>query len=223
MASTSTPIRAGAPSSNGQPTRSAVSVRPPGRRVRLPELAIGVLVTVVFALGAVLWHLSAVEKVPALVAAAPIERGDVIDAGDVRVAYLSSDSTLARLDSTEMDVVVGRVALVDLAEGTLLSTSVAAEAPAVEAGSGVVGLALDPGAYPAQGLAPGDRVHVVLTGEVANPDVEPTVVARSATVFDIEELASDQLLVSVLTNEADAEAVAAAAGSGGLRLVLVSP
>ena len=189
----------------------------------MPELVVGVLVTVVFALGAVLWHLSSVEKVPALVAAAPIERGETIDAGDVRVAYLSSDSTLARLDSTEMDLVVGRVALVDLAEGTLLSTSVAAEVPAVEAGSGVVGLALDPGAYPGQGLAPGDRVHVVLTGEVANPGVEPTVVARSATVFDIEELASDQLLVSVLTTEADAEAVAAAAGTGGLRLVLVAP
>ncbi len=223
MASTRTPTRTGAPSSNGQPTRHVADVRPPGRRVRVPELAVGVLVTVVFALGAVLWHLSSVEKVPALVAAAPIERGETIDAGDVRVAYLSSDSTLARLDSTEMDLVVGRVALVDLAEGTMLSTSVAAEVPAVEAGSGVVGMALDPGAYPGQGLAPGDRVHVVLTGEVANPDAEPTVVARSATVFDIEALASDQLLVSVLTTEADAEAVAAAAGAGGLRLVLVAP
>lgn len=223
MTSTTTRSRAGAPSSNGQPTRTVADVRPPGRRVRLPELVVGVLVTVVFALGAVLWHLSSVEKVPALVAAAPIERGELIDAGDVRVAYLSSDSALARLDSTEMDLVVGRVALVDLAEGTLLSTSVAAEAPAVEAGSGVVGLALDPGAYPAQGLAPGDRVHVVLTGEVANPDAEPTVVARSATVFDVQELASDQLLVSVLASEPDAEAVAAAAGSGGLRLVLVAP
>lgn len=222
MTSTTTRIRAGAPSSNGQPTRTVADVRPPGRRVRLPELVVGVLVTVLFALGAALWHLSSVEKVPALVAAAPIERGELIDAGDVRVAYLSSDSTLARLDSTEMDLVVGRVALVDLAEGTLLSTSVAAEAPAVEAGSGVVGLALDPGAYPAQGLAPGDRVHVVLTGEAANPDAEPTVVARSATVFDVQELASDQLLVSVLATEPDAEAVAAAAGSGGLRLVLVA-
>jgi hypothetical protein len=182
-----------------------------------------VLVTVVFALGAVLWHLSAVEKVPALVAASPIERGEVIDAGDIRVAYLSSDSTLARLDSEEMDLVVGRVALVDLAEGTVLSTSVAADAPAVDSGSGVVGLALDPGAYPARGLAPGDRVHVVLAGEIATPDAEPTVVARSATVFDVQELASDQLLVSVLTAETDAEAVAAAAGAGGLRLVLVAP
>ena len=223
MVSTHTPTRIGAHSSNEHPTRPSADVRPPGRRVRVPEVAIGVLVTVVFALGAVLWHLSAVEKVPALVAAAPLERGEMLEASDVRVAYVSSDNTLARLDSADMGRVVGRAALVDLAEGTLLSTSLVAEVPTVDTGDGVVGLSLDPGAYPSRGLAPGDRVHVVRTEDVANLDAEPTVVARSATVFDVEELASDQILVSILTNDEDARAVAAAAGAGGLRLVLVAP
>lgn len=223
MVSTSTPTRTGAPSSSGQPTRPFADVRPPGRRVRKPEVAVGVLVTVAFALGAVLWHLSAIEKVPALVAATPLERGELIDASDVRVAYVSSDNTLARLDDSEMNQVVGRAALVDLAEGTLLSSSVVADVPAVDTGDGVVGLSLEPGAYPSRGLAPGDRVHVVRTEDVADLDAEPTVVARSATVFDVEELASDQILVSILTNEEDAQAVAAAAGAGGLRLVLVAP
>ena len=86
-----------------------------------------------------------------------------------------------------------------------------------------VGLALDPGAYPARGLAPGDRVNVVLTAEAGGLETEPTVIARGATVFAVDELASDRLLVSVLATEADAEAVAAAAGAGGLRLVLVAP
>lgn len=215
--------RSAPPSSNGQGARPEVDIRPPGRRVRVPEVAVGVLVTVVFALGAVLWHLSAVEKVPALVVASGVERGQVIESGDVRVAYVSSDDTLARLDSSQIDRVVGRVALVDLAAGTVLTTSVVADAAAVEAGDGVVGLSLDPGAYPARGLAPGDRVNVVRTADVADLDADPTVVARNATVFAIDELASDRLLVSVLTTEADAEAVAAAAGAGGLRLVLVAP
>lgn len=189
----------------------------------MPELAIGLLVTVVFALGAVLWHLSTVEKVPALATAARIERGEVIESGDVRVVYVSSDDALARLDPAQIDRVVGNVALVDLAEGTLLTPSVAAEAAAVNAGDGVVGLSLDPGAYPARGLAPGDRVNVVRAADVAELDAEPTVVARNATVFAVEELSSDRLLVSVLSTEADAEAVAASADAGGLRLVLVAP
>ncbi len=223
MASPRTVPSSDAPSSNGQGARRAVDVRPPGRRLRLPELAVGVLVTVVFALGAVLWHLSAVEKVSALVVASNVERGEVIDASDVRVAYVSSDDSLARLDGSQLDRVVGRVALVDLAEGTLLTTSVVADAAAVEEGDGVVGLSLDPGAYPARGLAPGDRVNVVRSADVADLDADPTVIARDATVFAVDELASDRLLVSVLAAEADAEAVAAAASAGGLRLVLVSP
>jgi hypothetical protein len=189
----------------------------------VPEVAIGVLVTVVFALGAVLWHLSTVEKVPALAAASRIERGEVIDSGDVRVIYVSSDDALARLDNSQLDRVVGSVALVDVAEGTLLTPSVVAKAAAVNAGDGVVGLSLDPGAYPARGLAPGDKVNVVRTADVADLDAEPTVIARNATVFAVDELSSDRLLVSVLTTEGDAESVAATAGAGGLRLVLVAP
>jgi hypothetical protein len=184
---------------------------------------VGVLVTVVFALGAVLWHLSTVEKVPALAAASAIERGEVIESGDVRVVYVSSDGSLARLGSSQLDEVVGRVALVGLTEGTLLTPSVVADAAAVNTGEGVVGLSLDPGAYPARGLATGDRVSVVRSAEVADLDAKPTVIARDATVFAVEELSSDRLLVSILTRETDAEAVAATASAGGLRLVLVAP
>lgn len=222
MASSRTATSISAPSSNGHGARPAVDVRPPGRRVRVPEVAVGVLVMVVFALGAVMWHLSAVEKVPALVVASEVERGEVFESNDIRVAYVSSDDALARLDGSQLNRVVGRVALVDLAEGTLLTTSVVADAATVDGGDGVVGLSLDPGAYPGRGLAPGDRVNVVRAAEVADLDADPVVVARNATVFAVDELASDRLLVSVLTTDADAEAVAAVAGAGGLRLVLVS-
>lgn len=66
-------------------------------------------------------------------------------------------------------------------------------------------------------------MNVVRTADATDADEEPTVVARAATVYAVDELASDRLLVSVLTSEGDAEAVASAAGAGGLRLVLVSP
>lgn len=204
-------------------TAPVVDLRPPGRRVRTPEIVVGVLVTTVFALGAVLWHLGTVEKVPALVVAANVQRGDVVEPGDVGVSYVSSDSPLARLDRADMSKVVGRVALVDLAKGTVITPSMVADAAAVAEGDGVVGLSLDPGAYPALGLAPGDRVNVVRTADAAALDAEPVVVARDAVVYAVEELASDRLLVSVHTSEPQADAVAANAGAGGLRLVLVAP
>ena len=200
-----------------------MDIRPPGRRVRVPEVAVGVLVTVVFALGAVLWHLSTVETVPAIVAATRIERGEVIDSSDVKVVYLASDGALSRMDSSELTRVVGRVALVDLSQGTLLTPSLMAGPVAVNDGDGVVGLSLEPGAYPASRLAVGDRVNVVRTADLGDIGSEPAVIARSAVVFAVEELSSGRRLVSILTDEVDAEAVAAFAGGNGVRLVLVAP
>lgn len=197
--------------------------------MRAPELVVGLLVTVLFALGAVLWHLNAVDRSPALAVVASVERGDTISAADIKVVYVSTDDALARLDESQLSQVVGQVALVDLAPGTLLSRSVVADGPALDSGEGVVGLSLEPGGYPAMGIAPGDRVSVVRTAEPAVDEGgdggEPSevVLTRDATVFAVEELASDRLLVSIVTAEDDAEAVAAAAGTGSLRLVLVSP
>jgi hypothetical protein len=215
---------AGRPNGQTARPRPGQTVAPPRRRVRAPELALGVLVTVACALGAVLWHLNAVDKVPALAVAGAIERGEIIDADDLRVTYVAADGPLARMDEAQASRVVGRVALVDLAAGTLVTPSVVADATALGTGDGVAGLALDPGQYPALGIAPGDTVNVVHSAEgVTAVDGDDAVVVRGATMFAVEDLPSDRKLVSILTDEAGAEAVAALAGSGSLRLVLVAP
>ena len=224
-----TPIRPkpAAPSSNGHGKAPAVTISPPGRRTRGPEVIVGLVVIIVFALGAVLLHLSAVDRTPALAVVGSVERGDTITAADVKVIYVSSDDALARLPESQLTQVVGQVALVDLAPGTLLSRSVVADRPSLDPGEGVVGLSLEPGGYPSLGLAPGDRVSVIRTAEPAAVDGDgesaEVVLTRDATVFSVEELASDRRLVSIVAPEGDAEAVAAASGSGSLRLVLVSP
>ena len=133
----------------------------------MPELVVGVLVMSVFALGAVLWHLSAVDRSPALAVVGSVERGDTLSSSDIKVIYVSSDDALARLDESQLTQVIGQVALVDLAPGTLLSRSVVADRPALDPGEGVVGLSLEPGGYPALGLAPGDRVSVVRAADPA--------------------------------------------------------
>lgn len=227
MATKTTPQRPGGtgprPSSNGHGAAQRLVVAPPKARGRLPELAIGLFVMVAFALGAVLWHLNSVDKSPALAIATNVERGETITANDVRVAYVASDDVLSTLGEGQMSQVVGRVALVDLPAGTLVTRGLVADAVDIEAGDGVAGLSLEPGQYPALGLAPGDIVNVVHSVEDAAAGDGDSVIARNATVFAVEDLASDRKLVSIMTSEADAEAVASAAGGGSLRLVLVSP
>lgn len=223
MVGTATRSDRAVPAINGRTAQTITTPRPPGRRIRVPELAVGVLVTVMFSLGAVLWHLNSVTKVPALVTADRIERGAVITDKDIRTIYLSTDRALEHFDDSHVSDVVGRIASVDLAAGSLLTPSVIADATTINDGDGVVGLSLEPGAYPARGIAAGDRVNVVQTLEAADLSADPVVVAREAIVFRIDELPSDRLLVSILTSQTNAESVAAASGAGGLRLVLVSP
>lgn len=211
------PTKTRTPSSNGS---TAVRLTPPHRRVRVPELALGVLVTVGFALGAVLWHLNSVDRVPVLATATAIGRGEVIEASDLRIVYLAADDPVTVLGRGESAAVVGQVAGVDLAEGSLLTRDVVEPALSVDPGAGVVGLALDPGQFPTRGLTVGDRVDVIAPTDPAVEDAD-VVLAAGATVFAVEELASDRLLVSILASEQDARAVAAAAGTP-LRLVLVS-
>lgn len=170
-----------------------------------------------FALAAVLWHMSSVDRDPVLAVASSVDRGEVIESSDLEVAYVGSDDGIAHLSEAETASVVGRVALADLEVGTLLTRGMLADDAAVASGEGVVGLALEPGELPTSTLLPGDRVNVV-AGEVSSS--EPLV--EAAEVFSVEELdGGGGRFVALKMPEAPANTVAAAAERGAIRLVLV--
>ncbi len=204
---------------------------PPGRRARVPELVVGAALMVGFALAAVLWHMSATDKEPALALAAPISRGEAIEAADLRVVYVASDGPIARLGEREAQELVGRVAVSDLPAGTLVTSGILAPRLTLAPGEGLVGLALDPGQVPSSELAVGDLVNVIagpgeggaLQGGALQAEDRPTaVLASGATVYATEDLrAEGRRFVSVKLPEADANRVAAAAERGPVRLVLV--
>jgi Flp pilus assembly protein CpaB len=197
---------------------------PSRRRGRLPELAVGVGLMVAFALAAVLWHLSSTDKDPVLALAVDVERGEVVEATDLRVVYMASDEPLASLPGSASATVVGRVATTDLEAGTVLTRSQVTERVVLAPGEGVVGLALDPGQFPALGLAPGDRVNVV-TAAPADPSensAASVVLVSGGEVFAVEDLGNQgRQFVSLRMTEADANRVASAAERGPVRLVLV--
>lgn len=199
---------------------------PPGRRARLPEFVVGAALVVGFSLAAVLWHMGTTDKDPALALAAPVARGEMVEASDLRVVYVASDDPIARLGRSDAESIVGRVALADLPAGTILTPGSVAPRLSVGPGEGLVGLALDPGQVPATRLLPGELVNIVAgpaEGAAVPADGRLTaVLASRATVFAVEELRTEgRKLVSVKLPEADANRVAAAAERGPVRLVLV--
>lgn len=191
---------------------------PDGRhRVRVPELLVGAAITVAFALAAVLWHASSTERTPVVTAAVDLERGEVITASDLRVVHIGADDAVASVPAGRSSELIGRIASADIQADSLLTFGLVSDVPALAPGEGIVGLALDPGQYPAIRLAPGDVVSVVAPGAD-----EPLVLVEGAVVHAVEELGGQgRRLVSVRAPEDKILVVAAAAERGPLRIVLV--
>ena len=190
-----------------------------GRTIRVPELLVGAALAVGFALAAVLWQANATQRDPVLAVASAVSRGEVIEAADVRVVYVGSDQPIATLSEADASRVVGRVAATDLPAGTLLTAAQVTDPQTVKAGEGVVGLALDPGQFPAMRLAPGDVVNVVAGGQAG----DGAVLTEAAVVFAVEDLGGQgRRFISLRTSEQAANRVAAAADDGPVRLVLVA-
>ena len=203
----------------------APSLEPsPRRRARLPEMAIGVVLMVAFALGAVLWHMNANDKTPVLALASEVARGEAIDRGDLRVVYIETGEPIAHLPREASSDLIGGVAVADLEEGKLLTRGHVVARASLRPEDGVVGLALDPGQFPALGLVGGDLVNVVAaTADVSSSPDHEAVLARRAEVYAVEEIGSQgRQFVSLRMPEELANRVALAAERGPVRLVMVA-
>lgn len=134
-------------STNGSPRRVPVGLDGPGSgpgtsRSRVPEIALGVLVLVVSALAALWLFQSSTDRTGVLALAGPVERGEVVTAEDLVTVEVAADEAIAVTRPGDVAGVVGRVALVDLPAGSLITASqVASEsltASQIEAGSEVL-------------------------------------------------------------------------------------
>jgi hypothetical protein len=195
-------------------------VTPPAaavRRMRIPQLVVGVLLTAGAALGFVLFNAASVQRTAVLALANDIDRGHILAADDLQVVYVGTDDVLALTPADRSELLVGRAAVLALPAGTLLTVDQLAEGRTLVPGAGVVGLALSPGQYPTPRLAIGDLVNVL---EVSDGE---RLLIEAAEVVEVELVGTQgQRFISLLAGEEPAATVAAAAAAGEVRLVLVA-
>ncbi len=198
----------------------AVRLRPTprGRRVRVPELVLGVLLVGVFGLGAVLWWSSSTASAPVAVLRVPLAAGAVVTEADLRPADVTLSAGVGAVAWSARSQLVGKSAVAALPAGAVLVPGLVAEQPVLAAGEALVGLKLGPGGYPAGSLAPGDSVAVVaaaspVAGDAAGSSRQPDVLASQATVWEVTPTADAEatVLVTLRLAEADAQRVSAAA------------
>ncbi|MCL9794025.1 SAF domain-containing protein [Frankia sp. AgKG'84/4] len=154
-----------------------------------------------------------------------VPAGHLLAVGDVRAVSVVADPGVDLVPAGRAAEVVGRPAAVPLMAGSFLSAGSVGRRLLPE-GARLVGASLKAGAFP-PGLAAGDRVSVLVTGDTAGPSdggvsVAPAGSSVDGVVATVEEgpAGSGGLVVSVQVGSGDADRVARAAAAGQVVLVL---
>lgn len=186
-------------------------------RVRTQWLALAAAL-VVLAGVLVAWAVGrAAERVPVVVVAGTVEAGTVIERADLAVASVAVDGAVSGLvPDTSLERLVGKVAAMDLAPGTLVQVGMWRDAPELAPGEQRIGAVLPMGRYPA-GLARGDTAHAA---PLDPTDPTPPVPVR---VLDVQAGARDDTVFTLAVPEATAVPLAQLAANGLLVLVGLAP
>lgn len=167
------------------------------RHVRMPELALGLVLVLGGAVTASFFAMKRTETIQVLAAAETIGRGDTITE-----SALTSIEVEARLAHSMMPVaeaarVLGQVVVADVPIGDPIMPGLLSKAPTLNEGEEIVALRVQVGDVPTS-ISVGDRVRVVLVpGPAFAPETTPTEFNDPATVWEITppaEASSDYVI-----------------------------
>lgn len=191
-------------------------------------LLLAALLVLSFALATAYLVTRAGDKVSVLSAETPITKGHVIERANLVSVAVSGIAGAIPVEAT--NEIVGKTATVDLVRGQVLTEDMVTTAPTPATGQSTVGLALDPTRVPSSGLNPGDIVDVIAvpsseTGGGGRATLNnPTVLARAATVYAVQGLATDggKVLLTVVVDTREGGPVAAYSTSDRVAVVEVA-
>ncbi|MGV1004352.1 MAG: SAF domain-containing protein [Candidatus Nanopelagicales bacterium] len=191
------------------------STAAPLRTQKRPWLvASGILMCVLGALGALWLVNSAGQRTPVLALAREVPYGAVLTAADLTKANVAADAGVPTIPANQADAQVGKVARTRLLAGTLLAPDAIGPDSLPGSGEVLVPLPVTSDRMPAGGLRPGDHLLAV---DASRANAEPI----SAQVVRVGPPdASLVTVVDVVTDPADGPALARAAATGKLALIL---
>ena len=216
------------PTTNGDITarRTASRTNSPARtpvRRRWGRIGAGFGVALVGAWIFAALYVSADDRADVLVMAENVDRLDVIERSDLRAVQLSENREIASIAASRIDEFVGRVAGVDLIEGSLIAPGqlLPADASVLAGDEAVVGLLMSPGDSPQGSLHRGVPILVVIrptpgTGSTTE-EIDGWVLEASGEAADARDRP-----VEVVVARTEASAVSAAAAEGRVSIVVLA-
>lgn len=215
------------PSTNGtraQTAHAAASAPPrtPVRR-RWSRVGAGLAAAVLGAWIFAAMYLSAGDQMEVLVVANDVDRFQVIERSDLRVARVSESSDIETVAADRMDEFVGSVAGVDLVSGSPLNDAqvLASSEALIGEGEAVVGVLVGPADAPQDSLRRGAPVTVVIRPTVGSTDPPAEIVGRVWSASS-EASSAREVAVEVVVPAEQSSLVSAAAADRRVSIVVLA-
>lgn len=191
------------------------------QKTRVPEILLGTFLVAVFALGGAWFYSTSTSSERFVALRAPVQRGQQIEAIDLVFFEIRTDEDIEAIPAADYLDIVGRLAVTDMAAGTLLTPGQFTDQADIADGFGIVGLALETGEYPTVGLRPGDWVRVVGVPRSGEGNAAAEVLAERVQVVEVVGDAAGARFVSLTMDTTTADLVASVEAEGRVRLIQV--
>jgi hypothetical protein len=191
------------------------------KKKRVPDMAVGIALIVFGILGSMAVYRSASETVSVVGALSDLERGQVIESGDLKAIRVSPESAQFFIGAGDAGSLIGRTLAVAVITGTPLSESMVSAASPLGVDEALTSAAVPIGNIPAN-LAVNDKVRLVLTPDATITSASPPLMFDEVVSIWAIEQSADVSSALIVTFRGPLRLSLAIAGAGNVRVSLVS-
>ena len=182
------------------------------RRWRIPELAVGLVLMLGGALGAILLSRSGDSIVIVVGAAHDLQRGDKITPKDLVAVETSQSLAGSFITEAQASALIGQIALVDLRASTPLTVSMFSDQQQLLPNEALTSAAIQQGNYPID-LAVGDQVRIVTVPDIAlSQDALPELFDQVVTIWSLKKSENNDSALVTFRSSLDLSMAIAKAG-----------
>ena len=182
------------------------------RRWRIPELAVGLVLMLGGALGAILLSRSGDSIVIVVGAAHDLQRGDKITPKDLVAVETSQSLAGSFITEDQASALIGQIALVDLRASTPLTVSMFSDQQQLLLNEALTSAAIQQGNYPID-LAVGDQVRIVTVPDIAlSQDALPELFDQVVTIWSLKKSENNDSALVTFRSSLDLSMAIAKAG-----------
>ena len=182
------------------------------RRWRIPELAVGLVLMLGGALGAILLSRSGDSIVIVVGAAHDLQRGDKIMPKDLVAVETSQSLSGSFITEAQASALIGQIALVDLRASTPLTVSMFSDQQQLLPNEALTSAAIQQGNYPID-LAVGDQVRIVTVSDIAlSQNALPELFDQVVTIWSLNKSENNDSALVTFRSSLDLSMAIAKAG-----------